>query len=110
MGGNKPHVGAVALAIPRISLTGRGRSASVSILTVPGHKDDELARPAALKLAASLNCPVTVIAGVHIDDITLQEIGLVRDNATRAVSGIIKISRRESQSREFLKSKHRQSP
>ena len=91
MGGTKPHVGAVALGIPRLSLKGRGRSATTSVLTVLNHKDDELARPAAADLAAGYNCPVVVIAGVHIDDARPEELALIQTNACRAVRGVLKI-------------------
>ena len=43
LGGTEPHVGSVALALPRSSLTGQGRSATTSVLTVLNHQDDELA-------------------------------------------------------------------
>ena len=64
--GGIPHVGATALAVPRPSLKDPARiSATSSVLTVTGHKDDELARRLAESLAAGLNRVVTVTAGVH---------------------------------------------
>ena len=49
-GGESPHIGAAALAVPRESLRGGGEpSASASVLCVTGHKEDELARDAALR-------------------------------------------------------------
>ncbi len=90
-GGNKPHVGAVALGIPRPSLTGRGRSATTSVLTILSHKDDELARPVAAELAAGYNCPVAVIAGVHITNPRPEELELVQINTRRAVRGILRL-------------------
>lgn len=93
LGGTEPHVGAVALALPRASLQGRGRSASTSVLTLLNHKDDELARPAAAELAAGFNCPVVVIAGVHIEAAKPGEIALLVARARRAVSSILKVGR-----------------
>jgi len=74
-GGDTPHIGAVALASPRMSLADKERtSASASVICVTGHKEDELARSAALQLAARFCCQVVVIAGIHIDDATADDI------------------------------------
>ncbi len=65
--GGHTHVGAVALATPRPSLRDHGKlSATSSVLTLPGHKDDNLARTVSERLAAALGQPITVSAGVHI--------------------------------------------
>ncbi|WP_258360683.1 hypothetical protein [Moorella sulfitireducens (nom. illeg.)] len=103
MGGTRPHVGAVALSLPRPSLKGAGTSATTSVLTCLGHKDDELARPAAAKLAAALNSPVVVVAGVHIDRAAPEELVRLEANVTRAVEGIIKVLGRQSRSRGPLR-------
>lgn len=103
LGGTKPHVGAVALGIPRPSLKGQGRSATTSVLTVLNHKDDELARPAATDLAAGYNCPVVVIAGVHIDTATPAELALIQANARHAVQGILKVGARECRNQECVR-------
>ncbi|GEA14567.1 MAG: hypothetical protein PWR22_1142 [Moorella sp. (in: firmicutes)] len=99
MGGTRPHVGAVALGLPRPSLKENCMSATTSVLTLLGHKDDELARPAAAKLAAGLNAPVVVVAGVHIDRAVPEELARLEANTRRAVEGIIKVWHRELQSR-----------
>jgi len=50
-GGSKPHIGAVALSIPRKSLKDKDRtSSSTSVFTVTGHKDDEIAKAVAEKI------------------------------------------------------------
>ena len=70
-GGTKPHIGAVAIAIPRPSLQDPNiTSATSSVFTLVGHKDDVIARRVAEELASSLNRIVVVVAGVHIDDAT----------------------------------------
>jgi hypothetical protein len=67
-GGERPHIGAVAVAVPRKSLTGDdSNSASASVICIPGHKEDELARLIALRLSARWQCIATVSAGIHID-------------------------------------------
>ncbi|WP_338824511.1 hypothetical protein MHOCP_01050 [Moorella humiferrea] len=91
MGGTKYHVGAVALGLPRPSLKGDKTSATTSVLAVLGHKDDELARPAAAQMAARLQMPAVVVAGVHIDKAAPAELALLAVNGRRAVAGVIKV-------------------
>ena len=73
-GGNSPHLGATAVAQVRPSLTGEGISSSVSVITLPGHKEDLLARELAGQVAAVVNANVTVCCGIHLDSITPAEI------------------------------------
>jgi len=76
-----PHIGAVAVAVPRKSLTGDGSdSASASVICITGHKEDEIARQIALRLSSAWQCVVTVSAGVHIDDATKDDIVLLYAN------------------------------
>jgi hypothetical protein len=78
--GGREHLGAVAIGIPRLSLSGSGRiSATVSSFTVTGHMDDEIARPAALFLAKNLNCNVVVSCGIHFDHIASGGIEIVKE-------------------------------
>lgn len=90
-GGTRDHVGAVALGLPRPSLKGNTTSATTSVLTVLGHKDDELARPAAARLAACLEKPVVVVAGIHIDKAVPEELVLLAANGHKAIEGVIKV-------------------
>jgi hypothetical protein len=67
-GGEREHIGAVALAEPRPSLRDKGAtSATVSVLAVTGHKEDELARDVARDMAAALKVRVCVTCGIHVD-------------------------------------------
>lgn len=51
-GGDKAHIGCAVLAIPRESLLENGEvSCTISTLNVTGHKDDEIARLIAKKIA-----------------------------------------------------------
>lgn len=64
--GGLPHLGAVALATPRPSLRDPSRPSSTSsVLTLPGHKDDVVARMVAERLASQLDQNVSVAAGIH---------------------------------------------
>lgn len=89
-GGTRYHIGAVSLAIPRLSLSDSARvSASASVLCVTGHKEDELARNISLQIASALNCVVTVVAGVHIDEANAMDISKILDNCTQVVSNLV---------------------
>ncbi|HBT48183.1 MAG TPA: hypothetical protein DEA73_09975 [Peptococcaceae bacterium] len=94
-GGEKPHIGAVALAVPRPSLRDpEMTSATASVLAVVGHKDDELARPAALLAASRSGVPVVVVAGVHIEGAKEDEIKGLVHRSRRAVAGALAAWRR----------------
>lgn len=70
-GGKKPHVGAVAVGIPRPSLAHREKtSATASVFTMAGHKEDELALVMARGLAAALKRNVVITVGIHVDNIS----------------------------------------
>jgi len=89
-GGEKPHIGAVAVAQPRPSLKDESVvSATASVFCYLGHKDDIIAKEAAEKLSATLNTNVTVTAGVHWDDIDEAGIKAIIANSQRLVNMII---------------------
>jgi hypothetical protein len=80
-GGSAYHIGAAAVAVPRPSLADPNRiSASASVICVTGHKEDELARAAALRLAARFQRVVVVSAGLHLDDASPQDIDALTAN------------------------------
>jgi hypothetical protein len=90
VGGEVPHIGAVAVSIPRPSLANpRQRSATTSVITVVGHKEDELARPIAAELARTLDRTTVVVAGVHIRVASPADLARIFENAGRAVEVII---------------------
>lgn len=89
-GGDRPHIGAVALSQPRPShVEGGGTSASTSVITLPGHKEDELARSAAARLASALDANVCVACGIHLDGIRPEEIAQVREMAGELVEQLV---------------------
>jgi hypothetical protein len=91
-GGDRPHIGAAALAVPRPSLSDKTKlSATVSSICVTGHKDDELARSAATKLAAKHNCVVVVTVGLHIDNASIDDIGHLYENFLGLMEQVEKI-------------------
>ncbi|AWI05285.1 hypothetical protein [Clostridium drakei] len=79
-GGDSPHIGSVTLSIPRPSLSDfKKRSATTSILNLVGHKDDEAARYVSHAISSKLNKNVVTTCGIHIDNITAEEITIVMD-------------------------------
>ena len=77
-GGDRPHIGAVALSQARPSLKGDGSlGATTSVLALLGHKEDDLARALAARLAATLGASVCVACGIHLEGILPDELTLV---------------------------------
>jgi predicted deacylase len=69
--GGKGHIGAVGIAQPRPGLSDAGRtSATSSVYTFPGHKEDDIAKAMAQVLASGLQRRVVVVAGLHWDGIS----------------------------------------
>ena len=74
-GGERPHIGAVAVAQPRPSLKDPElTSASTSVICLLGHKEDELVKATAEILAATLETQVVVTAGIHWDNLSPEAI------------------------------------
>ena len=77
-GGDSPHIGCVTLSTPRPSLSdSKVISATTSVLNLIGHKDDEVARYVSHELSSKLNKNVVVTCGIHIDNITGEEINII---------------------------------
>ena len=69
-GGIKPHIGAVAVALPRPSLADpQITSSTSSVFTLLGHKEDEVVKMVSERLSARLEKNVVVTAGIHWDDL-----------------------------------------
>ena len=85
LGGEREHVGAVSLALYEPERD----SATVSTVTVPGHRDDAVAARFAKELSRALRCTVSVTAGVHIDGASPEEIGTLLQNAEQCLSELL---------------------
>ena len=79
------HIGAVAVG----EYDFEHKRASVSVVTRLGHKDDAIAQKAAHLISKSTGKPVCVIAGIHLDNITQEEIDKILGNAMSAVDEFI---------------------
>ena len=74
-GGQQPHIGCVIQSVPRPSLTGDGScSATSSVLNLTGHKDEYLCRKLSEQICTACQTTVVCTGGVHIDQITKEEI------------------------------------
>lgn len=71
------HIGAVALG----EYDHDTKRASTSVITRHGHKDDAIALKSAYLISKKTKRPSCVIAGVHVDNITEEEIQDFLSNA-----------------------------
>lgn len=78
-GGDISHVGSVVLAQGRPSLTGEGISSTSSVMNCIGHKDEVVARMFAEAIASQNNCTVVCSCGIHVDDITVEQLSQVKE-------------------------------
>jgi hypothetical protein len=89
-GGERPHIGAVAIAQPRPSLRDHLRtSATASVFCYPGHKDDIIAKEAAERISSVLNMNATVTVGMHWEGINEEGIKVAIANSRELVEMII---------------------
>ena len=83
-GGERPHVGVVVVAQAYPSRRRPGQwSASSSLVTIPPHKEEPIARTLAETLARATGAVAVVTAGVHDDDLGPDGIATYRALATR---------------------------
>ncbi|NMC49589.1 MAG: hypothetical protein GYA47_09210 [Desulfovibrio sp.] len=89
-GGDRPHIGAVAISQPRPSLADPAvGSATTSVVAVLGHKEDMLARQVSARLAAALGAVVSVTCGIHVDGATAADIAAVGELAGKMTEDLI---------------------
>ena len=89
-GGTKPHIGSISVSVPRLGLQDNTTmSATSSIINLIGHKDEVVARKFSEQLAAKFNKNVIATAGIHIDDITENQINILMQNMTDLCLDII---------------------
>ncbi len=73
--GGAAHIGALGMAVPRASLRDpHERSATSSVFTFPGHKEDVTVKLVSEALSGRLNRKVVVVAGIHWDRLQPDEI------------------------------------
>jgi hypothetical protein len=88
-GGTKPHIGAVAVALPRPSLADpQITSSTSSIFTLLGHKEDEVVKMVSEHLSARLERNVVVTAGIHWDDLPEEAVEEIVNNCKKLADEI----------------------
>ena len=89
-GGDAPHIGCVTLSVPRPSLLdGETNRATTSVLNRTGHKDHVSAEYVSDALCERLGRHVAVAAGIHVEQITAEEIEIVRELAKALVAHLL---------------------
>jgi hypothetical protein len=85
-GGEKPHIGSVVIASPNTT-----NNVKYTIWTEEGHKDNIVAEEVATELIKKFdfNKNVVVIAGLHIDNATKDDINRLVKNSNDLVSKLI---------------------
>jgi hypothetical protein len=77
-GGDKGHIGAVAVAQARPSLADPAvTSASTSVITLVGHKEDRIACKVAEKVAIEINGVASVACGIHVNQASTEQINTI---------------------------------
>ncbi|HHU32127.1 MAG: hypothetical protein ACOX1Y_01520 [Zhaonellaceae bacterium] len=89
-GGDKTHVGSVVVAIPRPSLQDQSvTSVTSSVINLVGHKDEDVARPLAEKLARTFGQVTVVTAGIHVEKATSEDITVIVQNVDEVMDAMI---------------------
>ncbi|RLE20738.1 MAG: hypothetical protein DRJ65_17565 [Acidobacteria bacterium] len=82
-GGRQPHVGTIVLAQP----SGSDRSGvSCSVMTIPPHKEEAVARPIAESVCKASGQVTVVTAGIHEDNLDTAGIRVYLDLAQQMAS------------------------
>lgn len=76
-----PHLGAVSLGEYDFA----SQRPSVSVITRLGHKDDAVAQKAAYVITKATRKTVCVVAGIHLDNITNNEINQIMENTDHLI-------------------------
>jgi hypothetical protein len=86
-GGVKPHIGSVVIASPN-----KSNNVKYTIWTDEGHKDNTVAEDVATELIKNFdfNKNVVVIAGLHIDNATKEDINRLVKNSNSLVDNLLK--------------------
>ncbi len=91
-GGDRAHIGAVAVSEPRPSSQDPSRtSATTSVITLGSHKEDVIARAVSRRLAARLGVTVTVACGIHFDDLHSEDIPRIQHLVDGLIDRLITI-------------------
>ena len=88
-GGDTPHVGSVVMSVARPSLNSADVSVTSSVINGIGHKDEFVARKFAEAVAKRKNCTAVCTCGIHIDNITKEQLLAVETAGERLLEKIL---------------------
>lgn len=83
--GGREHVGAVGVG----HFDEKSRRASSSVLTMPGHREEQLALQGARQVSRATQKTTVFVAGIHQDDISPEEIKDVVSTAETMIADFI---------------------
>lgn len=90
LAGGVAHIGAVAMAQPRPSLQDPQRtSATSSVFTFPGHREDVVVKAMSEELSGRLNRRSVVVAGLHWNGLQKKQIEIVLEMCREITEKII---------------------
>jgi hypothetical protein len=84
------HIGAVAIG----EYDSEQERVSVSVITRLGHKEDIIAQKAAYEICKTTQKSACVIAGIHLTDITKEEIDQIIINTSQSVDDLLSVLRK----------------
>lgn len=83
--GGKEHAGAVSVGL----FDEKSGRASSSVFTLPGHREEQLALDSARRVSKATGKTTVVVAGIHVDNISLEEIKEIVSTAEEMVENFI---------------------
>ncbi|CFX87007.1 Uncharacterized [Syntrophomonas zehnderi OL-4] len=83
-GGESPHVGGMAMSVPRPSINNSQMSCDTWITPRVGHKDDQAAALVARQVCLETGQTTAVTAGIHIDRAQPWEVERLLENCRQA--------------------------
>jgi gallate decarboxylase subunit D len=90
-GGTRPHIGAIGMSQIRPSLKDpKQNSATSSVFTYTGHKEDVLAKALSEELSIRLGRNTVVVAGIHWDGLSVENIEKIRSICRIITEKIVK--------------------
>jgi hypothetical protein len=89
LSGGREHIGAVAMGI----YDKESCRASSSVISVPGHREDEIALRGARKVSAVTQSTTVFMVGIHVDTITVDEIQTIVKASEKMIDELIDIIR-----------------
>jgi hypothetical protein len=85
LAGGREHIGAVAVGI----FDEKSQMASSSVITAPGHREDQLALLGARLVSKATKKTTVLIAGIHRDNINSKEIKKIVSTAEEMIQAFI---------------------